>query len=243
MPIQNYPRFLTKASKTAQQIQSGLPIVGADGVSGDFNALKVNADGSINVNGGGGGGGTATDTNQITQINLATTGNTISNGISANTLQTQYNTADIKTNTDPSNGGITIANLLESYGGNSVADLIEFSNNKLSVIDNSLRWQTLCSKNFYAPSGVHIFNLSAFGGIFPVKLVFRENNIEITDLTDRTNTSVKSEYLQSTGATSIVNTGSEIICNLKSSLDYFFEITTSGNCHFTAYYLSNPVLP
>jgi hypothetical protein len=242
MPIQNYPRFLTKASKTAQQIQSGLPIVGSDGISGDFNALKVNSDGSINV-AGGGGGGTATSTNQVTQIDLATTGNTTANSISANTLQTQYNTADIIINTNPSNGGTTIANLLESYGGNSVADLIEFSNNKISIIERNSRWQTLCTKNFNAPSGVHTFNLAAFGGIYPVKLVFRENNIEITDLSDRTNTSVKSQYLQSTSATTQVNIGSEIICNLKSSVDYFFEITTSGNCHFTAYYLLDPVLP
>jgi hypothetical protein len=73
MPIQNYPRFLTKASKTAQQIQSGLPIVGSDGVSGDFNALKVNSDGSINVSGGGGGNATAS--NQVTQITEAQTTN------------------------------------------------------------------------------------------------------------------------------------------------------------------------
>jgi hypothetical protein len=262
MPIQNYPRFITKASKTAQQIQSGLPIVGSDGVSGDFNALKVNADGSINV-AGGGGGGTATSTNQVTQINLATATNTkldtlnsaVSqyseqlnqttelNSVNANTLQTQYNTADIKTNTDPSNGGITIANLLESFGGNSVADLIEFSNNKISIIEKNSRWQTVCSKNFNTGSGAHNINLTAFGGLTPVKLIFHENNVEITDLTDRTGGSVKTQYLESTTATTIVNIGSEIICNLKSSTDYFLTISISGTCHFTAYYLLDPILP
>ena len=98
MPIQNYPRFLTKASKTAQQLQSGLPIVGSDGVTGDFNALKVNTDGSINV--AGGGGGDATASNQVTQINLATTGNS--------------RLTSIQTNTGASTtGGFILSNLLQ----------------------------------------------------------------------------------------------------------------------------------
>lgn len=98
MPIQNYPRFLTKASKTAQQLQSGLPIVGSDGVTGDFNALKVNTDGSINV--AGGGGGDATASNQVSQISLATTGNS--------TL------TSIQTNTGASTtGGFILSNLLQ----------------------------------------------------------------------------------------------------------------------------------
>jgi len=98
MPIQNYPRFLTKASKTAQQSQTGLPIVGTDGTSGDFNALKVNTDGSINV--AGGGGGDATASNQVSQINLATTGN--------GTL------TSIRTNTNPSTtGGYIMSDLLQ----------------------------------------------------------------------------------------------------------------------------------
>ena len=82
MPIQNYPRFLTKASKTAQQSQTGLPIVGTDGTSGDFNALKVNTDGSINV---AGGGGDATAFNQTVQIGEAQTSNVHLTTISQNT--------------------------------------------------------------------------------------------------------------------------------------------------------------
>jgi hypothetical protein len=210
MPIQNYPRFLTKASKTAQQLQSGLPIVGADGVSGDFNALKVNTDGSINV--AGGGGGDATASNQVTQINLATTGNG-----SLGTIVT--NTTGIATASNQS----TIITRLGTLSINS-------------------KWQTLASKSFNASSGTHTWNLQAFGGLYAVKLIFREAGIEITSLKDKTGTTVTSDYLETTGASIIVNAGTEVLSKGKSADDLFSELTTAGNCHFTAYYLTDPYI-
>jgi hypothetical protein len=210
MPIQNYPRFLTKASKTAQQLQTGLPIVGADGVSGDFNALKVNTDGSINV--AGGGGGDATASNQTTQISLATTGNG-----SLSTIVT--NTTGIATASNQS----TIITRLNTLTINS-------------------KWQTLCSKSFNAGSGTHTWNLQAFGGLYAVKLIFREAGIEITSLKDKAGTTVTSDYLETTGASIIVNAGTEVLSKGKTGDDLFSEITTAGNCHFTAYYLTDPYI-
>jgi hypothetical protein len=210
MPIQNYPRFLTKASKTAQQLQSGLPIVGADGVSGDFNALKVNTDGSINVTGGGGGDATAS--NQTTQISLATTGNG-----SLSTIAT--NTTGIATASNQS----TIITRLNTLSINS-------------------KWQTLCSKSFNASSGTNTWNLQAFGGLYAVKLIFREASIEITSLKDKTGTTVTTDYLETSGATIIVNAGTEVLSKGKTADDLFSEITTAGNCHFTAYYLTDPYI-
>lgn len=210
MPIQNYPRFLTKASKTAQQLQTGLPIVGSDGSSGDFNTLKVNADGSINV--AGGGGGDATASNQVTQISLATTGNGSLSTIATNT--TGIATATAQTTT----------------------------NNRLGTLVTNSKFQTLCTKSFNVNTGPQIWNLQAFGGKYPIKLVFRENSIEITDLKDKTGTSVLTSYLETGGATYLVNSGTEIVSELKTSDDHFSELTTNGNCHFTAYYLIDPYI-
>lgn len=262
MPIQNYPRFITKSSKTGQQLETGLPIVGSDGTTSDFNALKINADGSINVSGGGGGDATAS--NQITQINEANTTNIkidiLNNNVSlyseqlnqtaelfnivANTLQTQYNTADIKLNTDPStNSNRKISDLLDSFAGNSTADILEnidFYQKKLVV--NS-KWHTWCTKIFNGSGGSPIiWNLVAFGGIYPTKIVFNENAIEINDLLDKTATSVLTQYFDSNGGTILVNNGTELLSVGKTADDHFTEITTTGNCHFTAYYLIDPYI-
>jgi len=261
MPIQNYPRFLTKASKSAQQLQTGLPIVGTDGVSGDFNALKVNTDGSINV--AGGGGGTATSGNQVTQINLATATNTkldtlnlnVSQygeqqfqttelySINANTLQTQYNTADIITNTNPSTlSGLPIADLLESNIGNSAGNLLQDLSSYLQTVTRNSKWHTWCSKSFNANTGTHIWDLTAFGDKFPSKIVFTENGIEITQILDKTSTNVLSKYFQSSTGTIIANAGQELLIEGKSADDYLISLTTTGNCHFTAYYLITPYI-
>lgn len=212
MPIQNYPRFLTKASKTAQQTQSGLPIVGSDGTTTDFNALKVNTNGSIDVNVGGLVTGLATEIKQDSQITLATTGNG-----SLSTIVT--NTTGIATSSNQS----TIITRLNTLSINS-------------------KWQTLCSKSFNASSGTHTWNLQAFGGLYAVKLIFREAGIEITSLKDKVGTTITSDYLETTGASIIVNAGTEVLSKGKSADDLFSEITTAGNCHFTAYYLTEPYI-
>jgi hypothetical protein len=263
MPIQNYPRFLTKASKSAQQLQTGLPIVGTDGISGDFNALKVNTDGSINVAGGGGGGGDATASNQVLQINQETLTNTkldtlnanVSQyseqlqqttelyAVNANTLQTQYNTADIITNTAPSYLlGLPIADLLESNIGNSAGNLLQDLSTYLQIVTKNSKWHTWCTKSFNANSGLHIWDLTAFGDIFPSKIVFTENGIEITQILDKTSTNVLSKYFQSSSPTIIANAGQELLIEGKSGDDFLISITTSGNCHFTAYYLITPYI-
>jgi hypothetical protein len=227
MPIQNYPRFLTKASKTAQQIQSGLPIVGSDGVSGDFNALKVNSDGSINVSGGG---GTATSTNQVTQINLATDTNT---KIDLSNVRLDL----INSNTQPSaNLGLIISNLLESADGNgvyrSIAEML-VPNYKNNTLDSSY------SKSFNATSGTHTFSLSS-NGYLPWKIVFNENGTEITDLQNSLGTTVISNYFTHITTNPIANAGQQLIAYLLSQDDFFKQITTVGNCHFTAFYSYSP---
>lgn len=129
MPIQNYPRFLTKSSKTAQQLESGLPIVGTDGTSGNFNALKVNTDGSINISGGG--GGTATATNQVTQINLATTGNGTLTSIQTNTGPStigSYGISDLLQKVQKYSQWNTFASVNYNCGaGGNIFNLIKFS--------------------------------------------------------------------------------------------------------------------
>ena len=207
MPIQNYPRFLTKASKTAQQLQSGLPIVGSDGTTTDFNALKVNTNGSIDVNVGGLGSGLATETKQDSQITLATTGNGSLSTIVTNT--TGLATASAQTTT----------------------------NNRLGTLVSNSKYQTLCTKSFNVSTGTQTWNLSAFGGKYPIKLLFTENGIEVTSLKDKIGTNVTTDYLETGGSTILLNAGQEIISQLRTADDHFSELTTNGNCHFTAYYL------
>lgn len=223
MPIQNYPRFLTKASKTAQQLQTGLPIVGSDGTTADFNALKVNTDGSINVNAGGGGGVLATSSNQTTQITEAQTSNTKLNLIVGNTDAS-------------SNLGLITSNLLESSDINgiykSVAEYLipVFKNNTLN---------SSFTKSYNASTGSRTWNLS-IGGLYPWKIVFLETGVEITDLRDTAGNVVLGDYFTFFTTNPIANIQQELIARLQSSNDYFSQIITNGNCHFVAYYSYQP---
>jgi hypothetical protein len=228
MPIQNYPSFLTKASKSAQQTQTGLPIVGTDGVSGDFNALKVNIDGSINVAGGGGG---ATASNQVLQINQETLTNTKLDTLNANV--SQY--------TEQLTQSSYLLDIITNTTGIATASNQSTIITRLNTLSINSQWHTLCTKSFNANTGTHTWNLQAHGGLYPIKLLFTENGIEITSLLDKTGTNVLADYFQSTG-TIIANAGQELICNGKSSNDVFFEITTTGNVHVTAYYPITPYL-
>jgi hypothetical protein len=245
MPIQNYPRFLTKASKSAQQTQTGLPIVGTDGVSGDFNALKVNIDGSINVAGGGGGGATAS--NQVLQINQETLTNTKLDTLNGNVSQysEQLNQSsyllDIITNTTGIATASNQATIISNTTGIATASNQSTIITRLNTLSINSQWHTLCTKSFNANTGTHVWNLQAHGGLYPIKLMFTENGIEITSLLDKTGTNVLADYFQSTG-TIIANAGQELICNGKTSNDVFLEITTTGNVHITAYYPITPYL-
>lgn len=222
MPIQNYPRFLTKASKTAQQLQSGLPIVGSDGVTGDFNALKVNTDGSINV--AGGGGGDATASNQVLQINEATDSNLF--------------LAAINTNTSTSTGsGIKITDLLESSSGETTANLLEYIWTLTIKIQKYSQWNTYYSKVFYNSSGTNSFTITN-----AVKIVFNSANIEISGFTDMNGLSILGDYFTTTGTSYLSNQGCEVISNGNSAGDLFQSIEIVGAGHFTVYFLNTPYI-
>lgn len=223
MPIQNYPRFLTKASKTAQQLQTGLPIVGSDGVSGDFNTLKINTDGSINV--AGGGGGDATASNQLTQITEAQT---------TNGYLVSPNLVPVGSLLE-STSAVSVANLLETGGGTSIATVSEAIDTKTTKIQKYSQWNTYTSKVFYNASGLNTFNIDD-----AVKIVFNSNNIEITAFTDQNGLSILGDYFVKTGTSYLANNGSEVISNGNSSGDLFKDITIQGSGHFTVYYLITP---
>ena len=216
MPIQNYPRFLTKASKTAQQSQTGLPIVGTDGTSGDFNALKVNTDGSINV---AGGGGDATAFNQTVQIGEAQTSNVHLTTISQNTSVSTGSSS-------------TIANLLEVTDGYKISQL-------LRKIQQYGQWNTFASVNYNCGGGGATFNLNKFS-TFASRIVIHSSTVNITGLFNRATVDVTPDYFEYTTANAIANAGQEIISIGSSDNDLFSQIVVTSACHLTAYFLITP---
>lgn len=165
--------------------------------------------------GGGGGGGDATAANQTTQITEAQTTNSLLTSL----------------------GSISVANLLESAGGISAADTLDAIFNQNIPNFKWSKWNTYYTKNFNAASGTNTWNLGA-----AVKIVFNNDNVEISDITDQTGTSVKSFYFDNATTNPIANRNTEIASLGSQSDDLFKDITTVGSVHFTAYYLMTPYI-
>lgn len=141
----------------------------------------------------------------------------------------------IANNTGISPNGWKITELLEEpTTGLSQAQLTS----KISIF---AQWNTFRTKVFNVPIAANI-NLYD-NGSYPVKLVFNDDNMAISALTDVLGNSVLSQYAETTNplADPIVNRNGTIISIGNNSDDYFGNITLNKG-HFTAYYLNQPVI-